>query len=154
MILFKVPDDLHDFFFPPETLLSWFMKLTSLSGSLFSRLGPSAVSSVCRGVVEPDDAFRKHDLIDHVSYVGPVLIPLIRFLLLLDENQPLIERDTDVIWPLYSIVPALHLCLWRWITESLACIRVAHTSKSAVGKGRAVRFVGVLINHLFLLSSG
>lgn len=154
MILFKVPDDLHDFFFPPETLLSRFMKLTSLPGCLFSRLGPCAVSSICRGVVEPDDALRKHDLIDHVSYMGPVLITLIRCLLLLDKNQPLIEGDTDIIWPLYGVVPALHLCLWRWITESLACIRVAHTSKSAVGKGRAVRFVGVLINHLFLLCSG
>ena len=106
MILLKVPDDLHDFFFPPETLLSWYMKLTSLPGSLFSRFGPCAVSSICRGVVDPDDALMKHDLIDHVSYVGAVLIPLIRCLLLLDENQPLIERDTDV-------VPALHLCLWR-----------------------------------------
>ena len=153
MILFKVPDDLHDLLFPPETLLSRFMKLTSLPSSLFSRLGPCAVSSICRGVVEPDDALRKHDLIDHVSYVGPVLIPLIRCLLLLDENQPLIERDTDVIWPLYSIVPALHLCLWRWITESLPYIGVAHTSESPVGKGRARRFVGVLINHLFLLCS-
>jgi hypothetical protein len=90
VIFLKVPDDLHDLLFPPETLLSRFMKLTSLPGSLFSRLGASAVSSVCRGVVEPDYALWQYDLIDHISYVGPVLAPLIRCLLLLDEDQPLV----------------------------------------------------------------
>ena len=128
MILLKVPNNLHDLLFPPETLLSRFMKLSSLPGSLFSRLGASAVSSICRGIIEPDDSLWKHDLIDHVSDVRPVLIPLIRCLLLLDEDQPLIESDADIIWPLYRIVPTLCLCLRRWITESLPCIRVAHTS--------------------------
>ena len=84
MILLKVTNNLHDFLLPPETLLSRFMKLSSLPGSLFSLLGACAVSSICRGVIEPDDALRKHDLVDHVSDVGPVLIPLIRCLLLLD----------------------------------------------------------------------
>jgi len=135
MILLKVPNNLHDLLLPPETLLSWFMKLSSLSGSLFSRLGACAVSSICRGVIEPDNALRKHDLVDHVRDMRPVLIPLIRCLLLLDKDQPLVQSDADVIWPLYRIVPTLCLCLWRWITESLSCIRVAYSSKCSVSKG-------------------